>query len=54
MHRLLQRQIQKYFSEEDQSKFRKFLSAIDSAYVDFDSDLSQLENVLEKKLARAV
>ncbi|PXY02892.1 hypothetical protein DF185_02010 [Marinifilum breve] len=48
MHRLLKRQIRKYLSEEEQEKFKDFLDVINDAYVDFDSDIKQIENILEK------
>lgn len=48
MHRLLKRQIRKYLSEEEQEKFKDFLDVINDAYVDFDSDIKQIENILEE------
>ncbi|RKE04694.1 PAS domain S-box protein [Marinifilum flexuosum] len=48
MHRLLKRQIRKYLSEDEQEKFRDFLDVINDAYVDFDSDIKQIENILEE------
>ncbi|WP_282014333.1 PAS domain S-box protein [Marinifilum flexuosum] len=48
MHRLLKRQIRKYLSEEEQEKFKDFLEVINDAYVDFDSDIKQIENILEE------
>lgn len=48
MHRLLKRQIRKYLSEEEQEKFKDFLDVINDAYIDFDSDIKQIENILEK------
>jgi PAS domain S-box-containing protein len=47
MHRLLKRQVRKYLSAEDESKFKDFLKAVDEAYVDYDTDLKQTENILE-------
>ncbi len=47
MHRLLKRQVRKYLSVEDESKFKDFLKAVDAAYVDYDVDLKQTENILE-------
>ncbi|BAX81638.1 PAS domain-containing hybrid sensor histidine kinase/response regulator [Labilibaculum antarcticum] len=47
MHRLLKRQVRKYLSAEDESKFKDFLKAVDEAYVDYDMDLKQTENILE-------
>jgi len=48
MHRLLKRQIRKYLSQEEQERFKDFLFVIDSAYAGFDTDIKQIENVLEK------
>lgn len=48
MHRLLKRQIQKFLSDKDQEKYKDFLEVINDAYVDFDSDIKQIENILEK------
>lgn len=47
MHRLLKRQVRKYLSTEDESKLKDFLKAVDTAYVDYDSDLRQTENILD-------
>lgn len=47
MHRLLKRQVRKYLSAEDESKFKDFLKVVDEAYVDYDTDLKQTENILE-------
>lgn len=47
MHRLLKRQVRKYLSAEYESKFEDFLKAVDEAYVDYDADLKQTENILE-------
>ncbi|PKQ61822.1 hypothetical protein BZG02_14440 [Labilibaculum filiforme] len=47
MHRLLKRQIRKYLSAEDESKFEYFLKAVNEAYTDYDTDLKQHENILE-------
>ncbi|NOU60606.1 PAS domain S-box protein [Marinifilum caeruleilacunae] len=48
MHRLLKRQIRKFLSEDDQEKMKGFLEVINDAYVDFDSDIKQIENILEE------
>lgn len=48
MHRLLKRQIRKFLSIEEQEKFKDFLDVINDAYVDFDSDIKQIENILEE------
>jgi PAS domain S-box-containing protein len=48
MHRLLKRQIRKFLSEEEQEKYKDFLEVINDAYLDFDSDIRQIENTLEK------
>ena len=47
MHRLLKRQVRKYLSAEDESKFEGFLKAVNEAYVDYDVDLKQTENILD-------
>lgn len=47
MHRLLKRQVRKYLSTEDESKFEAFLKAVDEAYVDYDADIKQTENILD-------
>ncbi len=47
MHRLLKRQIRKYFSAEDENKYQDFLKAVNEAYEDYDADLKQTENILE-------
>ncbi len=48
MHRLLKRQINKYFnSPEDLEKYSDFIQAIDAAYQSFDEDFRQLERTLE-------
>lgn len=47
MHRLLKRQIRKYFSAEDESKYQNFLEAVNEAYEDYDADVKQTENILE-------
>jgi len=48
MHRLLKRQIRKYLSVEQEGQLTEFLSAVNEAYLGFDSDLGHLENILEK------
>lgn len=48
MHRLLKRQIRKFLSEDDQEKLKDFLEVVNNAYVDFDSDIRQIENILEE------
>ncbi|WP_421919042.1 PAS domain S-box protein [Marinifilum sp.] len=48
MHRLLKRQIRKFLSDEDQERFKEFLGVINNAYLDFDSDIKHIENILEK------
>src|SRR5918992_738240 len=49
MHRLLRRQLRKYLSVEDEvpAALQSFLAAVDTAYVDFDSDRAMLERSLE-------
>ncbi|MBN2598479.1 PAS domain S-box protein [Labilibaculum sp.] len=47
MHRLLKRQVRKYLSTEDESKFKDFLNAVEEAYEDYDKDIKQTENILE-------
>lgn len=49
LHRLLKRQIKKAeFSDEELKKFSHFFEAVDVAYKDFDSDISHVENILER------
>lgn len=48
MHRLLKRQIRKYLSDDEKSKLTEFLTAINDAYEDYDSDLKQNETILDK------
>ncbi|MDQ1771899.1 PAS domain S-box protein [Labilibaculum sp. A4] len=47
MHRLLKRQVRKYLSAEDESKFNDFLNAVEEAYEDYDKDIKQTENILD-------
>jgi hypothetical protein len=49
MHRLLRRQLRKYLGIEDDvpDPLRRFIAAVDAAYVDFDSDRAMLERSLE-------
>jgi len=47
MHRLLKRQVHKYLSVEEESKFKDFLKAVDEAYMDYDTDKKYTENMLE-------
>ena len=49
MHRLLRRQLRKYLGVEDEvpAPLRAFVAAVDTAYVDFDSDRAMLERSLE-------
>ena len=48
MHRLLRRQIRKYFNNEaDIQNHKDFLDSVDAAYQSFDEDFKQLERTLE-------
>lgn len=49
MHRLLKRQIKKYLDhlDIDQSQLDDFIQAVETAYMNFDSDYKQIENTLE-------
>jgi PAS domain S-box-containing protein len=49
MHRLLRRQLRKYLGVEDEvpPPLRAFVAAVDTAYVDLDSDRAMLERSLE-------
>jgi adenylate cyclase len=49
MHRLLRRQLRKYLGVDDEvpAPLRAFVSAVDAAYADFDSDRAMLERSLE-------
>jgi hypothetical protein len=48
MHRLLRRQLRKYFGEDEvPAALQPFVAAIDAAYADFDSDRTMLERSLE-------
>lgn len=48
MHRLLRRQLRKYFIDPaDIEKHKEFIDAVDAAYKSFDEDFRQLERTLE-------
>jgi signal transduction histidine kinase/DNA-binding response OmpR family regulator len=49
MHRLLRRQLRKHLDVEDDvpDSLRRFITAVDAAYADFDSDRAMLERSLE-------
>lgn len=46
LHRLLRRQIRKYLPDSE-SVSDEFLDAVNQAYIDFDKDVRQAENILE-------
>ncbi len=49
LHRLLKRQLSKFdFESETLRKIEGFLGHVNSAYLDFDSDIKHLENILEE------
>ncbi|WP_115461642.1 PAS domain-containing hybrid sensor histidine kinase/response regulator [Winogradskyella aurantiaca] len=49
LHRLLKRQIKKAeFSDAELERYSQFFEAVNVAYKDFDSDISHVENILER------
>ena len=53
LHRLLKRQVKKYFPKEleEDSRFHKFFDSVNDAYQEFEKDLKRTENILDQSSA---